>query len=35
MKEREVKYALRKETDGHDVDVDELLQLVKNQRDYQ
>ncbi|MDH3348742.1 MAG: restriction endonuclease subunit R, partial [Desulfobulbaceae bacterium] len=34
MKEREVAYAIRRETDGHDVNVDEVLEVVKNQRDY-
>ncbi|MFC1513019.1 type I restriction endonuclease subunit R [Thermodesulfobacteriota bacterium] len=35
FKEREVANAIRQETEGHEVSVDDLLELVKNQREYQ
>lgn len=35
MKEKEVRRAISLEVDGYDVDVDELLELVKNQYEYQ
>ena len=34
FKTKEVKLALAREVEGHDVDIDELLELVKNQREY-
>ncbi len=35
FKEREVANAIRQEAERHEVNIDDLLELVKNQREYQ
>ena len=35
FKEREIANAIREESAGYDVDVTEILELAKNQREYQ